>query len=359
MELLLYVELNILAMIILLLIFFNVHHRFEKYFIEQNIFLGMLLVNALILITQVLIFMFSAQTTTVRKSVFLTATIIYTILYPLLCMLWSLYADYIINRSIRRFKILIIPMIIPLFINILLTFLYRNPYQILIGYFYLIITLIYSIKKRNSMENNIFISIYAFAFPPIIFGILQYTINSTAIIWISTTISILIVFINMQNNYIYKDQLTNVFNRRQLEYYLKERFQRKIDHQLIVGIMIDIQSLKKINDKLGYEIGDQTLKTMADILKKSFRKQGFIARYGSDEFVVILEVSDSTGLVKAINLLKDNVNEFNKKNNMQYEIDYSIGADYYNTKSHMSASDFLKRIESLTLKDKNMKKTSS
>jgi diguanylate cyclase (GGDEF)-like protein len=119
--------------------------------------------------------------------------------------------------------------------------------------------------------------------------------------------------------------------------------------------MIDINAFKTMNETYGTAVGDQSLQFMAQILKQSFSKHQFIARYGADEFVIILEVKDSSGLIKAVNRLKENVYEFNQKKLLPFELDFCIGADYYNSRSHMTAHDFLKRINNLMFLDKKEK----
>ena len=54
-------------------------------------------------------------------------------------------------------------------------------------------------------------------------------------------------------------------------------------------ILFDVDRFKEINDTLGHVAGDKVLQKVAQCLVQSFRKDDFIARYGGDEFVIILE----------------------------------------------------------------------
>lgn len=85
------------------------------------------------------------------------------------------------------------------------------------------------------------------------------------------------------------DGLTGVFNHR----YFYERFKRELDwskhHELPVSLlMIDIDNFKKYNDTYGHVAGDKLLKIIADILRFCTRDEDVIARYGGDEFTVLL-----------------------------------------------------------------------
>ncbi len=84
-----------------------------------------------------------------------------------------------------------------------------------------------------------------------------------------------------------EDALTGLYNRRYLDERLSEEFRRarRYNHPLSVAIC-DIDFFKRINDKLSHAIGDETLKTVARIMKQNCREVDIIARYGGEEFVL-------------------------------------------------------------------------
>lgn len=88
-------------------------------------------------------------------------------------------------------------------------------------------------------------------------------------------------------NYIsFHDSLTGLHNRA----FLVEEMQR-IDRESelpVSVIMADLNGLKLINDTYGYRKGDRMLQTVADILRASCRKKDIIARWGGDEFIILL-----------------------------------------------------------------------
>ena len=84
----------------------------------------------------------------------------------------------------------------------------------------------------------------------------------------------------------FHDSLTDLYNR----HYLEEEMKRlNVERQLPLSmIMADLNGLKLINDTYGHATGDQLLKCAAEILKKTCREEDIIARWGGDEFVILL-----------------------------------------------------------------------
>ena len=85
------------------------------------------------------------------------------------------------------------------------------------------------------------------------------------------------------------DQLTQVANRRGLLREFEAECHRMQRHggQLAMGLL-DIDNFKRLNDELGHNAGDEALKSLAAVVKKSLRPTDTVARYGGEEFVVLL-----------------------------------------------------------------------
>ncbi len=87
-----------------------------------------------------------------------------------------------------------------------------------------------------------------------------------------------------------KDSLTGLYLRR----CLMDRFPEELSRQLrakrdLSLLMIDLDEFKKYNDEFGHTAGDIVLKTVGQLLKKTFRDAGdLVCRYGGEEFCVLL-----------------------------------------------------------------------
>lgn len=85
------------------------------------------------------------------------------------------------------------------------------------------------------------------------------------------------------------DTLTQLYNRRHLDQVLEEEFQNVSQtKQPLSVVMIDIDRFKAINDHYGHDEGDRALIHVASLLKTSLRKHDIVARFGGEEFLVVL-----------------------------------------------------------------------
>ncbi len=85
------------------------------------------------------------------------------------------------------------------------------------------------------------------------------------------------------------DPLLNIANRRRLEHDIDAALQRFHQSEQPAALMfIDIDDFKAANDRYGHEAGDQLLVTFSDILRAETRGGDTVARFGGDEFVVLM-----------------------------------------------------------------------
>lgn len=90
------------------------------------------------------------------------------------------------------------------------------------------------------------------------------------------------------------DSLTNLYNRRAFEEKLEGEFERARRYNSPLSLlMLDTDNFKSFNDLLGHPAGDDLLQAIALMLKDNARANDVTARYGGDEFAVILPNTDS------------------------------------------------------------------
>lgn len=124
------------------------------------------------------------------------------------------------------------------------------------------------------------------------------------------------------------DELTRLHNRRHFETRLEEEISRSLRYNSPISLMIlDIDHFKKVNDNYGHQAGDWVLTQFAALLKDNVRKADVPARWGGEEFAVILTESTVSQARMAAEKVRRNVesSEFNIPDGRSIPVTVSVG----------------------------------
>lgn len=103
------------------------------------------------------------------------------------------------------------------------------------------------------------------------------------------------------------DTTTGVYNRSFLEGYIKKH-NSSADN--VAVFMIDVDKFKTINDKFGHTFADIALNSIAKIIKKHIRSSDVVARYGGDEFIIIMQNIAPTIASEVANRIQSQIENF-------------------------------------------------
>ena len=137
------------------------------------------------------------------------------------------------------------------------------------------------------------------------------------------------------------DSLTNLYNRDALERIMKaETMKAKLSKNVLAVIFLDLDNFKIINDAYGHRYGDEILKKVSDILRENVRKGDIVARYGGDEFVILLHSKKEDEPVKVAERIKARVEEVLKLYNLSVSYGIAIyGRDGTTPEELLSTAD--------------------
>ncbi|HHX12209.1 MAG TPA: GGDEF domain-containing protein [Clostridiales bacterium] len=150
----------------------------------------------------------------------------------------------------------------------------------------------------------------------------------------------------------YYDCLTGLLNSNYLNVY-EESLNKDKDSP--IGIIIcDLDNLKTINDNYGHFYGDKLLINFSRFLSTVFEDEGIVARYGGDEFVILIENTSELAMSAIYIEFLDLLEKYNNKNKSM-QIKVSVGWAY-SDKSIGLVKKVFRKADDMMYKNKFMKK---
>ncbi|NRA19861.1 MAG: GGDEF domain-containing protein [Oceanospirillaceae bacterium] len=139
-----------------------------------------------------------------------------------------------------------------------------------------------------------------------------------------------------------EDPLTKLPNRAALDERFSTEFDFALEHDLSLWVaVVDIDNFKDINDNFGHNAGDKTLRIIAAAINKSLRSSEFVARFGGEEFVILVPDSNRETLAAILNRIRIKIQAipFKFKHN-NITITVSIGATKVTDQDKKMADSF-------------------
>lgn len=312
---------------------------------------------------------------------FLSIKLIPNVLYPLFIFLnvangllpgfmalaWLRFSECIQNRSFskKQMAYLSIPLVL-LFICVVsnpythVLFLMENrryvrtfgPFiQFIVSYYYIALSVVLSLKhakQANTLqERKRSLTISSFVIFPTIAALLQFLVFDMPILFVGVIISLINVYISLQDQLVLTDALTGLHNRTLLDQKIEHAYENLDDDCELWVLMIDANSFKAINDTYGHLEGDRALIYIANVLKEVCqKKEDYVCRYGGDEFVILHQTKKGEGC----QTLMDEINE-KMKQHTSYPLSVSIGFARYQNR-HKNWQDVLKEADQKLYQEK-------
>ena len=205
---------------------------------------------------------------------------------------------------------------------------------------------IYLISRYKSGGVKFF-PVLQFVCPIFICVCLQMFYYGISTIWVGIAVGYTSLMLALQNENIFIDKLTGLYNR----YYLDKVSGELKRKRKITMMMLDMNDFKSINDNFGHSQGDDALVSLASVLQKTIGVEGTVVRYAGDEFVIILNNGDEEAAEQCKQLIKKNLEEFNENHKKKYKLSASIGVGVFDLEKS-NVDKILERIDKRMYEDK-------
>ncbi len=367
------IDIHIFALVLCIVMLCADRTLSERHIIQNRIFRGLLIATTIIMVVDML-GVYSDGQPELRVFSLVVETLLF-VATPLPPAIWALYVSYQLFQNIRRLRIEMIAVTAVLLPNTILSLLNvqnglmfriseQNVYMRGPLFFGLSVTALlpiaYSIAAcimgRKKVPRRMLTTMLLFPIPPVAASMMQVLFYGISVIWASITVSIFIVYISIQVRQYNLDHLTGIYNRRQLDSHLNNRIQSAKRGKSFACIMLDIDSLKTINDQYGHLAGDAALLDAAQLLRSCIRSEDFLSRYAGDEFVIILDTADPVVLEQTARRIHAHAEEYNQNSGKPFRLTFSIGFEVYDGKTIPSKDRFIAHIDALMYQHKNKKK---
>jgi diguanylate cyclase (GGDEF)-like protein/PAS domain S-box-containing protein len=152
------------------------------------------------------------------------------------------------------------------------------------------------------------------------------------------------------------DELTGLYNRRGFITFGEQQIKlaNRLNRELLL-ITADLDELKKINDSMGHQEGDQALVVAATILVDTFRSSDIIARIGGDEFVALQMKNPENSMTISSDRLQEALVNHNERSQKSYKLSLSLGSVVYKPEEPVSLEELLAEADAKMYEQKKSK----
>ncbi len=202
--------------------------------------------------------------------------------------------------------------------------------QVVVNYIYFLFTTIHAFlvarKEPSVVQRRQYYIMASFVVAPFIGGLFQLFIGNHPFVAPSVSISMLLVFINIQGNLIHNDSLTGLFNRMSAERYIDELKADASESKPFYIYKMRIEGLRAINYMHGYAKGDQAIKTVARVLQRVTKRYGaLVASLGGVDFLAVMDNKNFTKRDDLEEAVKEALEKEVKRRKLPYDLNLAIG----------------------------------
>lgn len=354
---------NVAALILLLIVKLHMWNQYKAgRLLDINLLTKMMNLTILECIFDTLVFWIDGKDFQGARVINYAGNITYYILKVAIAYFWPLFIEYKITGSHEKVKKLAIILGIPLIacsLLVLTTPLSGIIFSVnedniytrsgvwfvipnLLLFIYVILGTVKVYVNRGKGDKYLLIPAIFFIVPVLLGIIVQVFNYGISLTFIGIAIGLTGVYLSTQNESVYMDQLCNVYNRRYYNDYVRSFFDSRKKDDFLVGILMDMDDFKQINDNYGHNAGDKALQLFSSVLRKNIENIGFAVRYGGDEFILLTRQSEVSTDAVVANIVKE-IDAINATGENEFHLTFSYGIANMNSYSDMD--EFLSAMD--------------
>ncbi len=372
-------DINIISLLILAVVLYNNIKNGGEKLVRQRLFRILIICDMLLLIiNSAVIIAMRLQGEAVQTALNLLQAFL-LLLSLFFCELWAFFCTYRSGHRIksRGFVVMSVPLLIFAVLLVAnfsngMVFAFKNGniyeqgpcFHVMsaAALFYVVYSFVLLYRSRKTMEHREYYSYLLILIAVSAVGIVELVFHlEESVIWPAVAVGLLLLQLFSLNEKMNLDHLTGLHNRKYLDAYVEDLLSVYRNAQgteynaCFAALMLDIDHFKSINDTYGHLQGDKALINASALLKKSVRRGDFVARYGGDEFMIVLDRCGAQTPDRVIKRLQENVRRYNIENKLPYELSFSIGFKLFTNVRGLSAKDIFAKIDELMYKNKQSK----
>ncbi len=241
-------------------------------------------------------------------------------------------------------------MLINFFVPIAFSIDEHNNYVRRLGYFLFLFIdhglvcdslILYLVARKRGGLLRLF-PVWIYVLPFAVCSLVQSMTYGISVLCASYAISLAGLLASLQGRLIYMDTQTGAYNKNYLDFISGQHSKGR--KATIVGIFLNIDGFRKINEIHGRDVGDQVLRMFVKLLNHAVGESGNVVHYSADEFIVLLNAKTAMAVSVCIARIKANIADYNKLRDCPCKISVRVNHRNFDF-AHQSVNQSIDELE--------------
>lgn len=370
MDYILQFQLSIYATVALLMLLVKIYYKEEVYSYSNRLFRAMAIGAILIMAMEFLSWFFDGKSGSFNYVMNYAFNFLLFVCSALVPGFWASYIHYKIfgdKEKVRKLLWFQFPLLIALLlavINLIHPIIFDIPtdtnlfirlplisINYIMVYGLVIYTVVMAIKERSKLKRIVLSAVLLFVILSFLSSLLQVLNYGLIVMYPMLALSIIVIYLFLETTSSATDYLTGLYSRSRFDEYLMSKVEKNEEFTVV---MLDLDDYKQFNDEHGHVVGDRILIMYANLMKQAFGEKSLVARYGGDEFVVVIPDSQEESIMKYKEKISKGINKSSDK--IFRKVRFAYGFSTRTKENQYGYDKLLKESDEVMYSDKSINK---